>query len=170
MSVVMIEPCTSLEQAGWLTLRRALWPEGSEAEHLAEMAEFLGAPKRFAQFVAYDAAGLALGFIEASIRSDYVNGTQSSPVAFLDGIYVLPAHRRSGVARSLFAAVSGWAVDQGVHEIASDAAIDNTLSHQVHQALGFVETERVVYFRQVLPRDAAGALSGSARQGMVETG
>jgi aminoglycoside 6'-N-acetyltransferase I len=149
----MIEPCASPEQAGWLSLRRALWPEGSDAEHLAEMAEFLAVPRRFAQFVAYDAAGQALGFIEASIRSDYVNGTQSSPVAFLEGIYVLPAHRRSGVARSLFEAVAAWALAQGVQEIASDAAIDNTLSHHVHQALGFVETERVVYFRQALHRD-----------------
>jgi aminoglycoside 6'-N-acetyltransferase I len=149
----MIEPCASPEQAGWLSLRRALWPEGSDAEHLAEMAEFLAVPQRFAQFVAYDAAGQALGFIEASIRSDYVNGTQSSPAAFLEGIYVLPAHRRSGVARSLFEAVAAWALAQGVQEIASDAAIDNTLSHQVHQALGFVETERVVYFRQVLHCD-----------------
>jgi aminoglycoside 6'-N-acetyltransferase I len=148
----MIEPCASPEQAGWLSLRRALWPEGSDAEHLAEMAEFLALPQRFAQFVAYDAAGQALGFIEASIRGDYVNGTQSSPVAFLEGIYVLPAHRRSGVARSLFEAVAAWALAQGVQEIASDAAIDNTLSHQVHQALGFVETERVVYFRQALHR------------------
>lgn len=147
----MIQPCASVGQAGWLSLRRALWPDGSEAEHLAEMAEFLSQPERFAQFVAYDGSNQAVGFVEASIRSDHVNGTESSPVAFLEGIYVLPAHRRHGVARALVAAVSGWAISRGVRELASDAALENELSHRVHEKLGFVETERVVYFRKALP-------------------
>ncbi len=150
----MIEPCVSVDQAGWLPLRRALWPEASEAEHLAEMAEFLSKPERFAQFVAYDGSSKAVGFIEASIRCDYVNGTESSPVGFLEGIYVLPSHRRRGVARALLAAASDWAASQGVREFASDAALENDLSHTVHRALGFVETERVVYFRKVLPTQA----------------
>ncbi len=148
---VMIKPCASVEQAGWLSLRRALWPEGSDAEHLAEMAEFLTQPERYAQFVAYNSSSQAIGFIEASIRSDYVNGTESSPVAFLEGIYVLPAHRRHGVARALVAAASDWALSRGIHEFASDAALENELSHRVHKRLGFIETERVVYFRKALP-------------------
>jgi len=151
----MIEPCASVEQAGWLTLRRALWPQGTDAEHLAEMAGFVGQPARYAQFVAYDDARRAIGFIEASLRSDHVNGTESSPVAFLEGIFVLDAHRRRGVARALFAAATDWAASRGVHEFASDAAIENELSQRVHRALGFAETERVVYFRKVLPRSEA---------------
>lgn len=147
----MIEACSSVEQAGWLSLRRALWPEATDAEHLCEMAEFLAHPERYVQFVAYDTYGTAIGFIEASIRSDYVNGTVSSPVAFLEGVYVLPEHRRRGVARALIAVVSEWAVSRGIIEFASDAVLDNEASHRVHQALGFSETERVVYFRKALP-------------------
>lgn len=149
----MIQLCASVEQAGWLALRRALWPDGSDQEHLAEMASFLVQPRRFAQFIEYDAAKIAIGLIEVSIRTDYVNGTDSSPVAFLEGIYVLPSHRQCGVARNLVAAASEWAISQGVSEFASDAAIENELSHAVHEALGFVETERVVYFRKVIRRD-----------------
>jgi len=33
-------------------------------------------------------------FVEASTRVDYVNGTRSSPVAFLEGLYVAPKSRR----------------------------------------------------------------------------
>jgi aminoglycoside 6'-N-acetyltransferase I len=147
----MIKPCASIEQAGWSSLRRALRPEGSDTEQLVEMAEFLTQPERFAQFVACNSSSQAVGFIVASIRSDYVNGTESSPVAFLEGIYVLPAHRRHGVARALVAAVSGWVLSRGIHEFASDAALENELSHRVHRRLGFIETERVVYFRKALP-------------------
>jgi len=33
---------------------------------------------------------LPIGFVEASLRSEYVNGTSTSPVAFLKGLYVVP--------------------------------------------------------------------------------
>jgi aminoglycoside 6'-N-acetyltransferase I len=146
----MIEPCASVEQPGWLPLREALWPHGSKTEHLAEMAAFLAQPERFAQFVAYTTAHEPVGFVEASLRTDYVNGTNSSPVAFLEGLYVVPGHRRKGIARSLVAAVSEWAVTRGCRELASDAELGNELSHVFHTSLDFVETERVVFFRKTL--------------------
>jgi aminoglycoside 6'-N-acetyltransferase I len=145
-----IEPCASVEQPGWLTLRQSLWPHSSRAEHLAEMGEFLAQPGRYAQFVAYAGSRQPVGLAEASLRSDYVNGTESSPVAFLEGLYVATSHRRRGVARRLVAAVAEWAVSRGCRELASDAALGNDSSHAVHKSLGFVETERVVYFRKVL--------------------
>lgn len=92
----------------------------------------------------------AIGLAEASLRSDYVNGTESSPVAFLEGLYVVPQARRKGVAASLVAAVCGWARGAGCRELASDAALENAISQVVHRALGFEETERVVFFRRVL--------------------
>jgi len=115
------------------------------------MAAFLAQPGRFMQIVAYTETRQPIGFAEASLRSDYVNGTGSSPVAFLEGLYVAPSHRRRGVARSLVAAVLQWAGSRGCQECASDALVENELSHRVHRALGFTETERVVYFRKTLP-------------------
>ncbi|EBL5154416.1 GNAT family N-acetyltransferase [Salmonella enterica subsp. enterica serovar Dublin] len=47
------------------------------------------------------ADGVAIGFADASIRHDYVNGCDSSPVAFLEGIFVLPSFRQRGVAKQL---------------------------------------------------------------------
>jgi aminoglycoside 6'-N-acetyltransferase I len=115
------------------------------------MSSFCANPERYAQFVAYAESDVAaVGFIEASVRTDYVNGTQSSPVAFLEGLYVVPEARRKGVARALVAAVERWGCDVGCSEFASDASIENQLSHTVHRALGFQETERVVFFRKRL--------------------
>jgi aminoglycoside 6'-N-acetyltransferase I len=112
------------------------------------MAAQVAHPQRFAAFVAHD--GNPVGFAEAAIRSDYVNGTMWSPVAFLEGLYVLPAARRKGVAGELVAAVAGWARELGYRELASDARLENEASHAMHRALGFEETERVVYFRRLL--------------------
>ena len=146
----MIEACSSDEQNGWLSLRAALWPDSSRSEHVDEMRALLQTPERFSQFVAYSEAGVAVGFIEAALRHDYVNGTESSPVAFLEGVYVVPEFREQGIASRLVAKVEDWARALGCTEFASDAPIENQASHAVHTALGFRETERVVYFSKSL--------------------
>ena len=127
-----------------------LWPGHPSAEHIEEMSSLLASPERFAQFVEYEGSGAAIGFVEASLRHDYVNGTDSSPVAFLEGIYVIPSARRQGVAKALVAEVERWAVAAGCSEFASDAPIENAESHAMHAALGFIESERVVYFKKAL--------------------
>jgi aminoglycoside 6'-N-acetyltransferase I len=146
----MIEPCASVEQSGWLALRQALWPHCTREQHLSEMSSFIANPQRYSQFMAYSSSRESIGFAEASVRSDYVNGTESSPVAFLEGIYVLPEARRKGVAAALVSAVCLWAQRIGCQELASDALIENQMSHAFHRALGFEETERVVFFRKGL--------------------
>ncbi|MDQ8020657.1 MAG: GNAT family N-acetyltransferase [Moraxellaceae bacterium] len=145
--------CTREDLPRWLVLRQALWPAEAD-EHLGEMSSFLDEPERFAQFLALDVDGKVLGLVEAALRHDYVNGTDSSPVAFLEGLYVAPDARRQGVAVGLVAAVEDWARERGCHELASDAALGNVTSHATHCALGFEETERVVYFRKHLAKGA----------------
>jgi aminoglycoside 6'-N-acetyltransferase I len=146
----VVKPCTDIGQPGWLALRQQLWPHCPGEEHVAEMSAFLAEPARFAQFIEYDRLGAPVGLIEVAIRTDYVNGAATSPVAFLEGIYVLPEARRSGTARKLVAEAERWALAMGCTELASDAPIENTSSHAMHTALGFVETERVVFFKKVL--------------------
>lgn len=118
--------------------------------HLLEMEAQLARPGKHAHFLALTPEGEAIGLAEAAVRHDHVNGTNTSPVGFLEGLYVAPAHRRQGVARHLVAAVARWAALHGCEELASDALLDNETSHAMHLALGFEETERVVYFRKPL--------------------
>lgn len=146
----LLAPPQGSEDRAWLDLRIALWPDGSPAEHRAAMADAL-ARGHYVR-LAVTSAGAAVGFVEASKRSDYVNGTTSSPVAFLEGLYVEPAARRRGVARMLVESVVAWALEQGLSELASDSLLDHTEAHAAHRALGFEETERVVYFRRPLER------------------
>ena len=51
--------------------------------------------------------GSAIGFVEASQRGDYVNGTSTSPVAFLEGLYVEPSARRRALHARLLLRSSG---------------------------------------------------------------
>lgn len=145
---ILTQRCLFVEQAGWLELRLALWPHCSRQEHLTEMAAFISEPGRYAQWIAYTNSAIPVGLIEAALRHDYVNGTETTPVAFLEGIYVVPEYRRMGIARQLVAIVAEWGMAQGCREFASYAPLENELSHALHKALGFEETERVVYFRK----------------------
>jgi len=138
------------DDRAWLTLRIALWPDESAGEHLSGMADTL-ARGHYVR-LAVTASGSTVGFVEASKRVDYVNGTTSSPVAFLEGLYVEPGARCRGVARALVESVVTWALQQGLSELASDSLGDNGAAHAAHRALGFEETERVVYFRRPLHR------------------
>ena len=135
--------------AAWATLRAELWPDDAAASHAAEIRDSL-AHEDVAGFLVVDADGRVQGFAEATLRRDYVNGTESSPVGFLEGWYVAPAARGAGAGRALVAAVEQWAREQGCSELASDALLDNEASHRAHAACGFEETERVVYFRKRL--------------------
>lgn len=147
---MIIQRCSSLDQPGWLDFRLALWSDATADDHRAYMAIALAQPERFLQLMMYDERRTPIGFIEGSIRSDYVNGTETSPVGFVEGVYVAPAWRRQGVARQLYAAIGDWARARGCRELASDALLDNEVSQQAHRALGFRETERVVYFTKKL--------------------
>jgi aminoglycoside 6'-N-acetyltransferase I len=140
----------TLHDAGeWFALRRALWPEAPDADHRADIVRIASNSARYGAFIARD-DGKPIGFAEASLRHDYVNGCETSPVGFLEGIYTVPVRRQEGVARALTLAVEQWTRDRGCSELASDALLDNVDSHRMHGALGFEETERVVGFRKVL--------------------
>ncbi len=134
----------------WAGLRHQLWPELAFDGHREEIAEALSQSNSVVAFLCFNVLGRAVGLAEASVRSDYVNGCETSPVAFLEGIVVEPTSRRHGVAGLLVSAVCDWARGLGLSELASDASLENTVSHAMHAALGFEETERVVYFRMPL--------------------
>jgi aminoglycoside 6'-N-acetyltransferase I len=132
----------------WVALRCLLWPDGSEHERRIEAETLLRRLGRAVVFFARSSELATIGFAEATLRDDYVNGCTTSPVAFLEGIYVRSGWRRRGVARHLCNAIEKWAAENGCSEFASDTELDNLASQRMHVALGFQETERVVYYRR----------------------
>ncbi|EJC82402.1 sortase-like acyltransferase [Rhizobium leguminosarum bv. trifolii WSM2297] len=147
----IIEIGTVKDIEPWAQLRMALWPHHSLDDHRAELSQaVLSQNGEAVAFIARDAANEAVGFAEATLRHDYVNGCSSSPVLFLEGIYVRPVDRRKGVARLLCNAVADWGKLLGCIEFGSDTLLENSASHALHTALGFEETQRVVFFRKPL--------------------
>ena len=131
-------------------LRLALWPgEALEVRRAEVTANLARAGRDIATFVAEE-AGEVIAFAEVTLRRDHVNGCETSPVAFLEGIFVRPEQRRRGVGRALVAMAEQWGRERGCRELASDALLGNELSRRFHGGAGFEETERVVYFRKLI--------------------
>jgi aminoglycoside 6'-N-acetyltransferase I len=144
------EPCNHEGLAEWVRLRHALWPHLSEQRHRVEASSILERADRACSFLVRDAGMAAIGFAEATLRQDYVNGCTTSPVAFIEGIFVVPDWRRRGAARCLCDAIEEWAASLGCSELASDTDLGNRGSQRMHGALGFEETERVIFYRKLL--------------------
>jgi aminoglycoside 6'-N-acetyltransferase I len=104
-------------------------------------------------FIAERAGGSAAGFVEVGTRP-YADGCETSPVGYVEAWYVDPDVRRTGVGRALLAAAEAWARDRGYREMASDAQLDNAVSHAAHRRAGYEEVDRVVQFRKDLHADA----------------
>src|SRR3954471_19925128 len=137
--MMKVEQTTAATVGEWAELRAELWPHASPPD-LEREASALLTERRAAAFLLRVDAGRAAGFAEATLRVDYVNGCSTSPVAFLEGIYVRAGWRRRGAARLLLGVVERWAREEGCRELASDTEIDNVTSQAMHHALGFAES------------------------------
>ena len=92
------------------------------------------------------ADGCAGGFAQCGLRHDYVEGTDSSPVGYLEGIFVKEEYRKRGLARDMLVACQKWAKEQGCTEFASDCELDNEDSLKFHLKMGFKEANRIICF------------------------
>lgn len=141
----MIRPVTRADAGAWQAMRQALWPETTDEEHATDITRYFWSGDDDAACLVADSPGGIIGFVELSIRP-YAEGCVTERVGYLDGWYVAPAWRRRGVGRALVAASEAWARRQGCREFASDTPLDNITSQAAHQALGFVEAERITCY------------------------
>ena len=147
--VTIVTRATPAHVEDWARLRDLLWPEDGIDSPRSAIVEHLAADDDRVAFVAVE-GDTVLGFAEAGIRHDPVNGCDTSPVAFLEGIAVDPSRRRGGLARALAQAVEAWARGRGCDELGSDAGEANVEGQALHRGLGFEERERVVFYRKLL--------------------
>jgi len=121
-----------------------LWPDHTAEEMKAEYRALLADPEAAVFLLRLE--GKAAGFAQCQLRHDYVEGTETSPVGYLEGIYVRESARGKGFARRLLQACENWAREKGCAEFASDCELTNTVSQRFHEAVGFEEANRLVAY------------------------
>lgn len=130
-------------------MSKALFTGTTDDDHTSDMAVFLA--RSDAQvFIAERPDGSVCAYVEAGARS-IADGCSTSPVGYIEAWYVDPDVRREGYGRALLEAAERWAVEQGYSEMASDALLENDVSHEAHKRSGYVEVDRQITYRKQLP-------------------
>jgi aminoglycoside 6'-N-acetyltransferase I len=145
---VTIRPMRASDRAVWAEMRAALWPDEVARVHAEDIDRILAGDGAWG-FAAQLPDGVLAGFAELAIRP-YANGCETSPVPFLEGVWVSPQFRRQGIGRCLIEHIEAFVTARGFREIGSDSLLEDAPAHAAHRGWGFSETERVVYFRKDL--------------------
>ena len=142
----MIRKATAKDSPILAEMAVQMWDDNTIDALEAEFADLVRRDDA-AAFIRY-ADDQPVGFAQCGLRRDYVEGTDSTPVGYLEGIFVKAEYRNRGYARELLSACETWAKDSGCTEFASDCELDNALSLGFHMAAGFTEANRVICFRK----------------------
>ena len=129
-------------------LAAELWPQHTVEAFEQEMASLLADHECAVFLAAADDRPVALA--QCQLRYDYVEGTESSPVGYLEGIFVSEAFRHQGIAGRLLYSCEEWARTMGCREFASDCELTNDESRQFHLRMGFAEANRIICFAKRL--------------------
>ena len=142
----MVNKATSEDRRILAELAVQMWDNHTVDELEIEFEETLNSDD--AEFFIKYVDNKPIGFAQCSLRVDYVEGTDSSPVGYLEGIFVDVNYRNKGYAKELLHACEKWAKDMGCREFASDCELDNIDSFKFHMAMGFDEANRIICFRK----------------------
>jgi aminoglycoside 6'-N-acetyltransferase I len=145
---IAVRAARPADREDWLRLRFALWPDSLHG-HATEIDEHFAQRPDGVECLVAEIDGVIVGFAEVGLRA-YAEACSTSPVGYLEGIYVIDGERGRGVGRALVAAGEQWARAKGCTEMASDRELANEASGLFHEALGYEEVERIVCFRKVL--------------------
>ncbi|MFS0824480.1 aminoglycoside 6'-N-acetyltransferase [Bacillus sp. 1P02SD] len=127
-----------------VSLALQLWPENDESVFTKEFTELIHDEKAVIFLAKEKEENEAIGFAQCQLRVDYVEGTESSPVGYLEGIFVREEYRRKGVAKQLLSSCEKWAKSKGCLEFASDVELENDESLKFHLKNGFQEANRII--------------------------
>ena len=125
-----------------------MWDSHSVSELAAEFSVIISTGK--SQFFLKYINDIPIGFAQCSLRYDYVEGTETTPVGYLEGIFIKDGYRNKGYAKELLLACEAWAKYNGCQEFASDCEIDNIDSFHFHKAMNFTEANRIICFTKEL--------------------
>ncbi|MBQ7359597.1 MAG: GNAT family N-acetyltransferase [Lachnospiraceae bacterium] len=142
----MIERATKADALTLAKLAIKMWEDNSVQGLTADFEDLMESD-RAACFIKY-VGDRPVGFAQCQLRTDYVEGTETSPVGYLEGIFVEEAYQHQGIATRLLQECQKWAKEMGCSEFASDCELDNTDSLKFHLALGFEEAGRIICFRK----------------------
>lgn len=144
----MIRKATVQDPPLLARLAMNVWKESSLKELVAEFEQMTKSNDAVAFILFIEEQ--AVGFAQCQLRHDYVEGTNTSPVGYLEGIFVEKEFRHRGYASELLLKCEDWVKTKGCLQFASDCELDNIDSLAFHLKVGFTEANRMICFTKQL--------------------
>lgn len=94
--------------------------------------------------------GADVGFAQCGLRRDYVEGTHTSPVGYLEGVFVQEEYRGRGVATALLRAARRGPGKKAVPNLQATVGWTTPASAVFHLRAGFAEAGRIICFTKRL--------------------
>ena len=138
---------TQIEKNGfplWKKYRNAVYNSVTDEFHEIEMNKIFCDIDWFCYFLS-NGNNQTIGLVELSSRN-IVDGCLSSPVAYIEGLYIEEQHRGKGIGKEVIDAIHDWCKQKGFTELAADTELENIDAQKYFKAVGFKETYRVVEF------------------------
>jgi aminoglycoside 6'-N-acetyltransferase I len=139
----IVRRVTTGDKQAWFQMRKGVWPAVPDDYLDFDMDEILRSDSD-AVFMAFTGDRPA-GMVEARLR-EYAEACESSPVGYVEALFVHTDFRGTGVAGALLQAAEGWARDKGCTEMASDTWLENEPAIRAHLRHGYYEVDRLVHF------------------------
>lgn len=144
----MIKQATQKDVPILAKLAIQMWNDNTLSGLESEFADIIGS-ENAACFIKY-VEDKPVGFAQCQLRYDYVEGTETSPVGYLEGIFIQEEFRHMGFAKELLQKCEKWASGKKCSEFASDCELNNIDSIKFHLAMGFDEVNRIICFKKNL--------------------
>lgn len=139
-----VEPISTYNIKALAQLMLELWPDSSFDEELESCIIILNNDNDVCYLIKDKETYIA--FIHLTVRLDYVEGANRSPVAYIEGLYVKENWRHLGIGKKMITLGTEWGRQKGCKQMASDTELNNVTSIEIHKRMGFLEANRIVCF------------------------
>lgn len=129
----------------WAQFRAEIYPLISRDYDLREMETVFASELWYCWFISGE-EGEKIGLVELSLRN-IVDGCLSSPVPYLEGLYLVPSKRGMGRGAKVIEMIINWCRNHGYTEFATDAELSNARAQQFYEKLGFEKVDQVVEYK-----------------------
>ena len=129
----------------WKAMREEIYSSLSAEFHEKEMKQIFDSSDWFCYFLINEDKKI-LGLAELSSRN-IVDGCLSSPVAYLEGLYLKKECRGMGLGRKAIEIIKNWCKEKGFTELGMDTELTNLEAQKFFKTVGLQETYRIVQFR-----------------------
>ena len=142
---MILAPINRDEFPVWQQMRKALYRAVDDAFNLQEMENIFTSDMWFCRFIENEDKQ-KIGLVEVSARN-IVDACLTSPVAYLEGLYLVPEYRNQGIGKQVVNMIIKWCSENGFSELATDTELTNEAAQRFYKSLGFEETDRVVEYK-----------------------